>query len=568
VAAGARVLTGWGPASSARAPLPMQWAGPDQPAVADREAIVTAALHAAVEAFVATVSTDLASAGLAADGARTDAAAEAVALTAAFIDADVRHTDSEVAAFVAVAGSRVGPPLQDASLDDVRRSGMLTGARARLGRSSELVRQLLAADRQDDGDRVWRYLQAAVALGHAVAAVDLEPSQVELDAVARFRQSLLTAIHDAGVTTPHERRPDGGFFSPPTTPGPPTPESRASSGTSVPPPPAPSRRGLAPRTDGDHRRSRARGPVARDDAAATATMLADPAGGRGVGSDTSPPPEPLAEVLAELDALIGLDPVKAEVQLVADLLTVQRLREARGLQTVATSRHLVFTGNPGTGKTTVARLVGRIYASLGAVASGHVVETDRAGLVAGFVGQTATRVTEVVTSALDGVLLIDEAYALTRAHGASGAGGGDFGQEAVDTLVKLMEDHRDRLVVIVAGYPDEMAGFIASNPGLSSRFPRTIHFPDYTTTELLSIAAHQAQQAGYRFTADGLSALGRHLDTTERGRGFGNGRTVRNLFEATLATHAQRVVRAVDPGDALLTELIAEDVEAAAARSR
>lgn len=234
--------------------------------------------------------------------------------------------------------------------------------------------------------------------------------------------------------------------------------------------------------------------------------------------------------------------------------------------TVPTSRHLVFTGNPGTGKTTVARLVGRIYASLGAVAKGHVVETDRAGLVAGFVGQTATKVTEVVTSALDGVLLIDEAYALTRSGGAA-AGSGDFGQEAVDTLVKLMEDHRDRLVVIVAGYPDEMAGFIDSNPGLSSRFPRTIHFPDYTTCELLSIASHQAEQAGYHFSPDGLAALEQHLEATPRGRGFGNGRAVRNLFEATLATHAQRVVQTADPGLELLSELRAEDVEAAVARA-
>ena len=576
---------------------------------------MTAALEAAIDRFVATVATDLTGAGVPDGRAGTDATAEALSLTAAFIDADVLHTDSEVAAFIAVAGPKVGPPLQGASPSDVRRSGMLTGARSRLGQISELARRLLAADRADDGDRLWRYLQAAVALGHAVAAVDLEPSQVELDAVARFRQSLLTAIHDAGVSTPDERRPDGGFFSPRSSA-----ERRDPSPTQPParPPDAPTG-GQGERATGAHgdrvsgahgdrapgaprwspARTTGRGHHAttvttttvthtidgrrdardpRDDAVPgipapldPSTLLTPQAATPGShlaapATEDATAPETLAEVLAELDALTGLAPVKTEVQLVADLLTVQRLREERGLRTVPTSRHLVFTGNPGTGKTTVARLVGRIYASLGAVAKGHVVETDRAGLVAGFVGQTATKVTEVVTSALDGVLLIDEAYALTRSGGTA-AGGGDFGQEAVDTLVKLMEDHRDRLVVIVAGYPDEMVGFIDSNPGLSSRFPRTIHFPDYTTSELLSIASHQAEQAGYRFTPDGLAALERHLEATPRGRGFGNGRAVRNLFEATLATHAQRVVQTADPGVELLTELLAGDVEAAVARA-
>ncbi len=527
----------------------MHRAEPGRPAANRRhEGAVTAMLDTAVDRFVAIVTDDLVSAGTPADGAWTDAVAEAVALTAGFIDADVHHSDGEVAAFLSVAGPRVGPPLQGASPTDLRRSGMLTGARARLGRPSDLARALLAADRRDDGDRVWRYLQAAVAVGHAVAAVDLEPSQVELDAIARFRQNLLAAIHDAGVSTPDERRPDGGFFSPRP---PPLPSA---------PPPVPA--GRLPDVAGSVPEQLNGWPPVT------------PARAAGPGTDATgqrPPvptaaPEPLSEVLAELDALIGLAPVKAEVQLVADLLTVQRLREDRGLTSVPTSRHLVFTGNPGTGKTTVARLVGRIYVSLGAVARGHVVETDRAGLVAGYVGQTAAKVTEVVTSALDGVLLIDEAYALTRGSGGV-AGGGDFGQEAVDTLVKLMEDHRDRLVVIVAGYPEEMADFIASNPGLSSRFPRTIHFPDYPTSELLAIATHQADRSGYRFTADGLSALQTHLDATDRSRGFGNGREVRNLFEATLATHAQRVVAVAEPCDELLTELTAADVDAAVARA-
>ncbi len=546
---------------------------------------MTAMLDAAVDRFVATVTDDLVSAGTPPGDARTDAVAEAVALTAAFVDADVHHSDGEVAAFLAVAGPRVGPPLQDASPTDLRRSGMLTGARARLGRPSDLARTLLAADRGDDGDRVWRYLQATVALGHAVAAVDLEPSQVELDAVARFRQTLLAAIHDAGVSPPDERRPDGGFFSPQLPPQPPGPPPAATGRGAEGSSPRSTRTvrsgpdGTTVTTTTITHTGRAPGGRFADVAGSVLEQLTgatplEPARAAGDATDAAgerPPrpvaaPQPLAEVLAELDALIGLAPVKAEVQLVADLLTVQRLREDRGLTSVPTSRHLVFTGNPGTGKTTVARLVGRIYASLGAVASGHVVETDRAGLVAGYVGQTAAKVTEVVTSALDGVLLIDEAYALTRGSGGA-VGGGDFGQEAVDTLVKLMEDHRDRLVVIVAGYPEEMTDFIASNPGLSSRFPRTIHFPDYTTSELLAIATHQAEGSGYRFTGDGLSALQAHLDTMTRSRGFGNGRQVRNLFEATLASHAQRVVAIADPCDEVLTDLTDADVHAALARA-
>jgi Cdc6-like AAA superfamily ATPase len=341
-----------------------------------------------------------------------------------------------------------------------------------LGTTSSTFRVLLQADRGDGDDRAWRYLKAATEVGRAVGAVDLHTSEVELDAINRFRAMLLGEMHRAGVLPPTMRGPDGGFFTATgssTSPLPPPRPGRNEGGAPAPPPP----------------------PEA-------------PAG------DTElPPARDLEEVLAELEALIGLGPVKSEIELVTNLLVVQNMRRERGLPVPPMSRHLVFTGNPGTGKTTVARLVAEIYRSLGLLERGQLVETDRSGLVAGYVGQTAERTAEVVRSALDGVLLIDEAYALARGDGR------DYGQEAIDTLVKLMEDHRDRLVVIVTGYPDEMSTFIEANPGLSSRFPRTIHFPDYDTAELLAIAHHTASESNYRSGAIVASAQETVVNRTE-----------------------------------------------------
>lgn len=271
-------------------------------------------------------------------------------------------------------------------------------------------------------------------------------------------------------------------------------------------------------------------------------------------SAADPGPRPIEELLAELEALIGLDGVKHEVKLVANLLRVQRIRAARGLPVLEQSRHLIFTGNPGTGKTTVARLLAQIYRTLGVVERGHLVETDRAGLVAGYVGQTAPLVTQRFDEADEGVLLIDEAYALVR------GGERDFGREAIDTIVKLIEDRRDRIVVVMAGYPDEMDELIAVNPGLRSRFPKVIHFPDYTTDELLAIIDRLGQSGGYHLDEGARAAARRWLDAVPRDKGFGNGRTARNLFEHAVAAQATRLAGIEHPSDDELTTLVAADL--------
>jgi SpoVK/Ycf46/Vps4 family AAA+-type ATPase len=270
--------------------------------------------------------------------------------------------------------------------------------------------------------------------------------------------------------------------------------------------------------------------------------------------DVPPPARGIEDLLAELDALVGLADVKREVRLVTNLLRVQQIRQERGLPVVDQSRHLIFTGNPGTGKTTVARLLAQIYRTLGVVERGHLVETDRAGLVAGFVGQTAKRVVDAFDRADQGVLLIDEAYSLAR------GGENDFGREAVDTVVKLVEDRRDRVVVILAGYPDEMATLVDANPGMESRFPRTILFPDYSNDELLAIVESLGLKGRYRLDDAARAAVQAWLAAQPRERGFGNGRLARNLFESAVANQASRLVALDNPTDDQLTTLTAADI--------
>ncbi|GLY27787.1 hypothetical protein Kisp02_11520 [Kineosporia sp. NBRC 101731] len=264
------------------------------------------------------------------------------------------------------------------------------------------------------------------------------------------------------------------------------------------------------------------------------------------------PARSLAELLAELDALIGLTSVKNEIHRQAQLLRVEKLREEAGLRSVTITRHLVFNGNPGTGKTTVARLVSGIYRALGLLSKGHLVEVDRSELVAGYLGQTAAKTAEVVKSALGGVLFIDEAYSLA---------GDDYGTEAIDTLVKEMEDHRDDLVVIVAGYPGPMAGFIASNPGLSSRFRTVIEFDDYTDAELEQIFAVHAGNADYEVGETTRARFRELLPEGDRPVGFGNGRWARNMLEAAIGHQAWRLRDVEAPTLEQLRELAPGDLD-------
>ena len=248
------------------------------------------------------------------------------------------------------------------------------------------------------------------------------------------------------------------------------------------------------------------------------------------------PKEDMKDLLAELDSYIGLQTVKEEVHNLINMASVYQLRRQHGLPTTDMSLHLVFTGNPGTGKTMMARMMARIYRSLDILSKGQLVEVDRSGLVAGYVGQTAIKTQKVIQKAIGGVLFIDEAYAL------NGKSENDFGQEAIDTILKAMEDHRDDLVVIVAGYTDLMDRFIHSNPGLESRFNRFLLFEDYTPDEMLDIFKMQCKKGCYQLS-DGVEELVRDYITEENGdpETFGNARGVRNIFEHILVAQNNRL---------------------------
>ncbi len=449
-----------------------------------------------VDEFVDAVTTELEQLAPGRDH-RADVTIEAGDVVAAVIDSDDRLTDDELGAWLDDIGPRLEPPVI-VTPSRLREGGMLEGRRRWLERPSTLFDLLLKADATHGGGRAARYYDAAIRLAHAAAAVDLVPSPDEIAAIDRFRDVLLSAFDAAGVPRPGQ---------PATV----TPTSAA-------------------RT-----------------AATSAT------------AGTAPAPElprarPIEELLAELDALVGLQLVKADIRRLTSLLRIQRLRAERGLPTLETSHHVVFTGNPGTGKTTVARLLSQILRTLGIVSKGHLVETDRSNLVAGYVGQTAARTRAVLESALGGTLLIDEAYALAR------GGEQDFGLEAIDTLVKFMEDHRDDLAVIAAGYPAEMRELIDANPGLQSRFARTVHFPDYTTEELIAIFEGMSGAQRYHLDESAALRLAEVIDAEPRGRGFGNARFVRNVFEAAIGRQADRLAAVADPTDEQLTTLTPADI--------
>ena len=247
------------------------------------------------------------------------------------------------------------------------------------------------------------------------------------------------------------------------------------------------------------------------------------------------PKEDMKDLLAELDGYIGLQTVKEEVHNLINMASVYQLRRQHDLPTTDMSLHLVFTGNPGTGKTMMARMMARIYRSLGILSKGQLVEVDRSGLVAGYVGQTAIKTQKVIEKAMGGVLFIDEAYAL------NGRSENDFGQEAIDTILKAMEDHRDDLVVIVAGYTDLMDRFIHSNPGLESRFNRFLLFDDYTTDEMVEIFRMQCKKGCYQLTEEAQPLIRDYIAEESADDSFGNARGVRNLFEHVLVAQNNRL---------------------------
>ena len=449
-------------------------------------------LHRYVESFVRRVGEELTA--LSGDGHGRECWVEVSDLTASILASDGRLTTSELEAWLADIGPNLDPPFI-VTPQQLSEAEVIGGKADWIDTPSTMFDLLVKADARDGGRRSNAYYDAAIDVAHAAAALDLVPSPDELAAIDRFRTMLL----------------------------------RTMDGHAVPRPGQPS--------------------VARSGPSGVSPGAAPPL------EPELPPERPVEEVLAELDELVGLDHVKAEVRRLTSLIRVQQLRAEHELPVYETSKHLVFVGNPGTGKTTVARLLSEVYHSLGVVERGHLVETDRADLVAGFVGQTAAKTQTILESAVGGTLLIDEAYALAR------GGDNDFGREAIDTLVKFMEDRRDDLAVVVAGYPVEMQELIDTNPGLKSRFARTIEFPDYTTDELGAIFELIAGKQGYELATGADRRLHQVIEDEPRGRGFGNARFVRNVFEQAVALHAVRLNDVESPSREQLMRLDAHDIE-------
>ena len=301
-----------------------------------------------------------------------------------------------------------------------------------------------------------------------------------------------------------------------------------------------------------------RSPDKRAGGSAASQSTAGTPAPAGTADGQEQPPEDLDKLLEELDSLVGLTQIKKDVRSLSNLIKVRKLRQAQELKVPELSLHMVFTGNPGTGKTTVARLLARLYRSIGVLSTGTLLEVDRAGLVAGYVGQTALKTMEAVKKARGGILFVDEAYSLVP----DGSGTNDFGQEAISTILKAMEDMREELVVIVAGYPEPMERFISSNPGLESRFGKYFHFEDYTGEELMRIFESLCRKNKYElepeaetFCRDMFNAL-----YQDRDENFGNARDVRNIFERSVANQANRLAAMEAPTKEDLMTFLKEDI--------